>query len=61
MDWNAIQQVLRILMYSGGSFYFGQEFADGEMYQAAIGGVIAVGAFLWWLYWNSKQPEAVKK
>lgn len=53
MDWLSVQQVLRILLYSGGSFYFGKEFADGEMFQAAIGGAVAIGAFLWWLYFQT--------
>lgn len=49
MSWDTVQQIIRIGLYSGGSFFFGQQVADGNLYQAAIGGVLAIGAFAWWL------------
>lgn len=52
MDWDTIQQVIRIAMYSGGSYFFGDAVASGSLYQAAIGGVVALGAFVWWFFWE---------
>lgn len=49
MTWHTLQQLIRILLYAGGSAYFGTEIADGEAFQAAIGGVIAALAFVWWV------------
>ena len=58
MNWDTIQQFIRIALYSLGSAYFGSEFADGEVFQAAIGGAVAIGAFIWWLYWEKvERPE----
>jgi len=48
MSWDTVQQLIRIAAYAGGSVVFGQAVADGELFQQALGGVIAVGAFVWW-------------
>lgn len=55
MNWDSIQQVLRIVLYSGGGYVFGDAVANGEMYQQAVGGVLALGAFLWWFIWERKR------
>lgn len=52
MNWDTIQQLVRIVMYAAGSFFFGTEIASGDLFQAAIGGAVAVGAFVWWLVWE---------
>jgi len=31
------------------------------MFQAAVGGVMAVGAFLWWLLWERKREHVAVK
>lgn len=49
MNWATLQQLIRILLYSGGSMAFGTATADGELFQAAIGGVVSIGAFVWWI------------
>ena len=56
MTWDTLQQFVRIGLYTGGAFLFGQEVADGEMYQAAVGGAIALGAFAWWMVWERGRP-----
>lgn len=56
ISWQTIQQFLRILLYTAGSAIFGEAFADGEIYQQLIGGVMAVGGFLWWLLWEKNRP-----
>lgn len=56
MTWDSIQQILRIILYSGGGMVFGDAVAQGELYKAAVGGVLAVGAFMWWLLWERKRP-----
>lgn len=49
MKWETVQQLIRIAAYAGGSVVFGQATADGELFQQALGGVVAVGAFVWWI------------
>lgn len=52
MNAGTIQQLVRIVLYTGGSVVLGQGIADGEMFQAALGGLAPVIAFLWWLLWE---------
>jgi hypothetical protein len=49
MKFSTIEQLIRIAAYTGGGMLFGQQIADGQMFQAAIGGAVALGAFVWWL------------
>lgn len=58
MTWATIQQLVRILAYAAGSAYFGQQVADGEMFQAALGGLLSLGAFIWWAFVEAKKPPA---
>lgn len=60
MTWNSIQQLLRIALYTGGGIVFGESFMDGELAQSAIGGLLSIGAFVWWLVWErgtQRPPE----
>jgi len=52
MTWDTLQQVIRIVLYSVGGYFLGDGVVDSEVYQAAIGGVLAVGAFVWWFFWE---------
>ena len=49
MQWSTVEQLIRIAAYSGGSYFLGEAVTSGDLYKAAVGGVIAVGAFVWWL------------
>jgi hypothetical protein len=44
------EQFIRIALNAGGAYIFGDAIASGEMYQAAIGGVVSLASFGWWLY-----------
>ena len=52
MTWDNLQQFVRIALYTGGSMYFGSEFADGQMFQAALGAAVTLGGFVWFLFSN---------
>lgn len=52
MTWDTVQQVLRIVLYSLGGVVFGKSIADGAQFQALIGGILAVGSFAWWWFWD---------
>lgn len=56
MNSSTITQLVRILAYAGGSAYFGNEIADGDLFQAAIGGLVSIAAFVWWAVVESKKP-----
>lgn len=55
MNWDTIQQVLRIVLYAGGGLVFGDAVKDGELFQQAVGGIMSVGAFAWWFIWERKR------
>jgi hypothetical protein len=48
MTWDSIQQIIRILAYAIGGYALGEGVTQGETFQAAVGGLISVGAFVWW-------------
>jgi hypothetical protein len=52
MTWDTVQQLIRIVLYTLGAFFLGQGVADGQLFQGLIGGVINVGAFAWWFFWE---------
>lgn len=52
MNWDTVQQLIRIVGYALGGYVFGDSVASGELFQAALGGLVAVGAFVWWLVWE---------
>jgi len=58
MNFDTIQQIIRIAMQAGGGIWLGTEIAQGDAYQAAIAGAIQVAAFLWWLLWERKRAAA---
>lgn len=58
MTWDTTQQLIRIALYAGGSYFLGQQVADGQLFQAAMAGLVPVGAFLWWLVFERNRPKA---
>lgn len=52
MNWGSIQQVIRIVAYAAGGYIFGDAVAQGAEFQAAVGGVVSIGAFVWWIYFE---------
>jgi membrane associated rhomboid family serine protease len=47
-----IEQLIRIVLYIGGSFAFGDAVANGAEYQAAVGGLVTAATFFWWAIRN---------
>ena len=60
MNWESIQQVLRIVLYAVGGYFLGEGVVEGEMFQQAMGGVMAVGAFVWWFFWERSREHVEK-
>lgn len=52
MNWDTIQQILRIVLYAGGGALFGKAMADSAQFQALIGSLVGVAAFIWWWFWD---------
>jgi hypothetical protein len=58
MQWSTVEQLIRIAAYVGGSARLGQQVADGQLFQAALSGLVPVAAFLWWLLFEKNRPKA---
>lgn len=58
MNWDTIQQVLRILLYTLGGWAFGDAVTEGATFQNAVTGALAVGAFAWWAIWERNRPAS---
>jgi hypothetical protein len=52
MNWDTIQQLIRIIAYTFGGMVFGTGVTEGEQFQILVGGILAVGSFIWWYFWN---------
>jgi hypothetical protein len=52
MTWDRLQQLIRTTLQIGGAYFVGDAVANGDLYQAAITGVVNIAAFGWWLYWE---------
>jgi hypothetical protein len=57
MNWETLQQLLRIILYAVGGYFLGDGVTQGAEFQAAVGGVLAVGAFVWWAVWERKRTD----
>ena len=56
MNWETTQQLIRIGGYAIGSGLLGSGVADGEQFQAALGGVVSIAAFVWFIVKERKAP-----
>lgn len=54
MDWNTVQQLLRILLQLGSGALISKGVLTEEMAATLTGGVISVASVVWWLAWNKK-------
>jgi hypothetical protein len=41
--------------YAIGGYLLGDAVANSQQFQAAVGGLVSVGAFAWWFYWERKR------
>lgn len=54
MDWNTVQQLLRILLQFGSGVLISKGVLTEEMAVTLTGGIISVASVVWWLFWNKK-------
>jgi len=55
MDWNSVQQMLRIAMNAVGAWLVAQGWPE-DMTTLLIGAVMSGSAVGWWYYWNYAKP-----
>lgn len=52
MDWQTIQQVLRILLNAAGGVLIGKGYLTEETSTTLIGGLLSLGSVAWWFVWD---------
>ncbi|MGI8397813.1 hypothetical protein ACRYWZ_15680 [Agrobacterium deltaense] len=57
MDWNTVQQLLRILLQFGSGVLISKGVLTEEMAVTLSGGVISVASVVWWIVWNKKEVK----
>ncbi|WP_170979834.1 hypothetical protein [Agrobacterium sp. LC34] len=57
MDWNTVQQLLRILLQFGSGVLISKGVLTEEMAVTLTGGVISVASVVWWVVWNKKEVK----
>jgi hypothetical protein len=57
------EQMIRIAMFTGGAYLFGDATVNSAEYQQFAGAVLQVAAFGWWAYrqWKTGQAAAAAK
>lgn len=61
MNWESIEQVLRILCYAMGGYLLGEGVVESNTFQSAVGGFLSIGAFIWWIFWEKGHRHVDKK
>ncbi|MBN8930362.1 MAG: hypothetical protein J0G97_00040 [Rhizobium pusense] len=57
MDWNTVQQLLRILLQFGSGVLISKGVLTEEMAVTLTGGLISVASVVWWIAWNKREVK----
>lgn len=52
MNWDSIQQVLRIVLNALGGVLIGKGYLTAETSTTLIGGLLSIGSVGWWFIWE---------
>jgi hypothetical protein len=52
MDWNSIQQLIRIIMQIAAGYLISMGVMTEEIATAMTGGVVSLGMVVWWVFWE---------
>jgi hypothetical protein len=58
MDWNTIQQFIRILLQFGAGLLVSRGLLTADMAAQAVGALLSLGGIAWWAVWNRKAIDA---
>ena len=57
MNWDSIQQIVRIMMQWVGATLVTMGFPD-DLVTAATGGAVAIAGLAWWWFWERNREQA---
>lgn len=55
MTGESLEQLVRIILFSIGGYFFGDGVVGLEVFQAAVGGAVSIATFGWWYFWERKR------
>jgi hypothetical protein len=55
MDWNTLQQAIRILLQFVAGILVSRGVMTADMAAQATGAILSLGGIAWWVYWNRKR------
>lgn len=58
MNWDTVQQLLRILLQVVAGMLVSKGFITSEMGVTATGAILSLGSIAWWAYWNRGKAPA---
>jgi hypothetical protein len=60
MNVDSLQQFVRIVLFAIGGYFLGDGAMSTDVAQAAVGGVVSVATFVWWLVWDKGKDHIPK-
>jgi hypothetical protein len=58
MNWDSLQQIIRILMQLGAGWLVNQGWITADMSTTLVGALISVAGIVWWALWERTRPAA---
>jgi hypothetical protein len=55
MNWDSIQQLIRILLQLGAGFLVSKGVINGEDAVTAVGAAMSLAGIAWWAFWNNNR------
>jgi hypothetical protein len=52
MNWDTIQQLVRIIMQVIAGFLVGKGYISQEMGVTLVGAIVSLGGIAWWAFWQ---------
>lgn len=61
MDWNSIQQLVRIVAQLAAGALVNHGVITQDLATGGVGAVVSIAAIVWWVVWEGKRVEESKK
>jgi hypothetical protein len=58
MNWDTVQQLVRIVMQLVAGWLAAQGWITADMVTALVGGVVSIAGVAWWAFWERTRPDA---
>lgn len=58
MDWNTIQQFVRIVLQFGAGFLVQSGLITADMQTTLVGALMSIAGVVWWIVWDRNRKAA---